>query len=349
MSLTRRTCVAALAALSAATLAGCGGASKEATSVAAATAPATAAAPDAPLNKKIAYLSASTANTFLAASKKEMDKVAAANGVQITTFDAQFKPGEQSKQIQDVIASHKYDGIVIASIDGAAIIPDLQKAKAAGLEIGLLNQVVGTRLDTADLQFAGPAVSVIAPPYNSGLKYGDVTLKACQGLSPCRVVYFYGLKGTPLDVALRRGFDKTTAGKDVKVVAEAEGKYLGPDVALKATQDLLQRTKDFDVVVGPDQAIQGVQIALRDAGRLDKVKLIGLGGSSVALKSIKAGTWYGEVMSAPGGEGRLLMEGMVKKFRTGQDTGGTDATSKLPDGGRVDPSNVDKFTAEWDG
>ena len=193
-------------------------------------------------------------------------------------------------------------------------------------------------------------MSVLAPPVRSGEGMGEITLKACEGLSPCRVVYFYGVKGSPLDVALKQGFDAVTkANPDVKVVEEAEGKYLGPDVALKATQDLLQVTPDFDVVLGPDQAMQGVEIALRDAGKLDKVKIIGLGGSSVALKAIKAGTWFGDLVLPPRTEGRLVMEGMVTKLRTGEDTGGVESITKLPDSGRATAENIDEFTAEWDG
>ena len=95
-----------------------------------------AAAPAEPATE-IAYLSASSANTWLQASKKEMDAIAAENNMVITEFDAQFKPGEQGKQVQDIIASGKYKAIIIASVDGAGIIPDLQAAIAKGLKVGI--------------------------------------------------------------------------------------------------------------------------------------------------------------------------------------------------------------------
>ena len=151
----------------------------------------------------IAYLSASSANTWLQASKAEMDKIAKKNGMKITEFDAQFKPGEQAKQIQDVLASKKYKAIIIASVDGAGIIPSLQDAVSAGLKVGILNQVVGTKLDTAKPQFKGPSVVVMVPPKVSGQRVGKLTLKACEGVNPCRVVYFYGIKGIPLDTAIK--------------------------------------------------------------------------------------------------------------------------------------------------
>ena len=47
-----------------------------------------------------------------------MDAIAKANGINITEFDAQFDPAKQTAQLQDAIASGKYDGIVVCAIYG---------------------------------------------------------------------------------------------------------------------------------------------------------------------------------------------------------------------------------------
>ena len=306
-----------------------------------------AAAPAEPATE-IAYLSASSANTWLQASKKEMDAIAAENNMVITEFDAQFKPGEQGKQVQDIIASGKYKAIIISSVDGAGIIPDLQAAIAKGLKVGILNQIVGTKLDTSDPQFDGPSVSVLAAPLRSGERLGKVTLKACEGLNPCNVVYLYGIKGIPLDNALKQGFDSVvSANPAIKVVAEGEGKYLGPDVAQKALADIMQKTKKFDVVIGSDQSMQGAVLALADAGKT--AKLIGLGGSQAAVDGIKAGTWFGGVFGAPATEGKLLMNAMVEALKSGKVTGGIDPATAVADEALMTKDNIDKFTAEWAG
>ncbi len=310
----------------------------------------TSSASGAALNADVAYLSASSANTWLQVSKAEMAKVAKANGVTITEFDGQFKSGEQSKQIQDVIAAGKYKGIVISAVDGAGSIPDLEAAIAKGIKVVVLNQVIGDKLDTADPQFAGASASVLAAPQRSGERLGQLAVQACEGNADCKVVYFYGIKGTPLDTALKAGFDATIKGhSNIKVVAEAEGKYLGPDVALKAMQDVIQRTPNFDVVIGSDQPIAGAEMALSDAGKLGNVKLIGLGGSKAAINGIKAGTWFGGVFGAPATEGTLAMDAMVAALRDGKVTGGIDPLTTLPDNGVITKANVDKFTAQWDG
>lgn len=299
---------------------------------------------------EIAYLSASSANTWLAASREEMEAVAAENNVALTEFDAQFTPGAQSRQIQDIIVSGDYDGIIIAAIDGAGIIPDLEEAMDAGLKVGILNQVIGEAYDTPDPQFEGPVVSVLAPPRRSGERMGELALEACQDKSPCNVVYFYGIRGTPIDTALREGFDTVTGvNADIEVVAEAEGQYLGPDVALAAMQDILQRTQDIDVVVGPDQTIQGAELALKDEGLLDRVSLIGLGGSEPAIQGIRDGRWFGTVFGAPADEGRIVIEAMVAALRDDSVTGGVDPLAELPDDGLVTADNVELFEPQWAG
>ena len=347
--------LAATGATLALTVAACGGGGDSSNSTSPTASPTSSQAPSPtetggePLNATIAYLSASSANTWLQASKAAMTEIGAANGVELVEFDAQFTPGEQAKQIQDVIASGDYDGIIIAGIDGAALIPDLEAAIAAGLPVVVLNQVIGEALDTAEPQFPGASASVMVPPKDSGKLLGELTLKACEGVSPCNVVYFYGIKGTPIDTAVKLGWDEVTASNpDITVVAEAEGQYLGPDVALAAMQDVLQRTKDINVVTGPDQAMVGVQLALEDAG-LSGIKIIGFGGSEVAIAAVKSGAWYGDLFGAPFTEGELAMDAMIAALTDGTATGGVNPLLDFPNGGLVTADNVNDFTPQWAG
>jgi ribose transport system substrate-binding protein len=298
----------------------------------------------------IAYLSASSANTWLAASLAEMETVAAANGMTITEFDAQFDPAKQATQIQDVIASGQYDGMVIVALSGAGVAPDVEAAIAEGMKVVVMNQVAGADLTTSDPQIPGVSASVMAAPQRSGERLGMLTVQACEGIDPCEIVYIFGIRGIPLDNALRAGFDAVIADhSNIKVVAEGEGKYLGPEQGMTATQDILQVQPSFDVMVGPDQAIQGAQIVLEDEGMINEVKLIGSGGSASAIDAIAEGTWFGGLFGAPATEGRLAMEAMVDALNNDNNQGGIDPLADLPDGGLMTQSNVGNFTAEWGG
>ena len=312
----------------------------------AAAAPATTAA--APESFNVAYLSASSANTWLAASREQMEMVAAGANVTMTEFDAQFDPGLQTTQMQDVVASGQYDGIIVTAIIGPGLAPDIEAVLDAGLEVVVLNQVVGTDLTTADPQVDGVAASVMMPPQRSGERLGALAVQACEGNDSCGVVFIYGIKGIPLDDALRSGFDSVIADHaNISVVAEGEGQYLGPEGGMNAIQDIMQATPDFDVVTGSDQSIQGIEIVLEEEGMLGSVKLIGLGGSAAAIQGISNGSWFGGIYGAPGDEGRYAMEAMVAALRDGTVTGGIDPAEAMPDGGLVTAANVSQFEAQW--
>lgn len=296
---------------------------------------------------QVAYLSASSANTWLAASRAAMEEVAAANGIEIVEFDAQFDAALQQQQFQDAIASGAYDGLVLVALAGAAAIPDIEDALAAGIEVVTLNQVVGEDMTTAEPQVEGVAASVFEPPFVRGERIGELTVTACADIDPCNVVYFYGIRGIPLDEAVRAGWDSVVEGSTVNVVAEGEGQYLGPDVGLAAMQDILVATSDIDVIVGADQSMQGVEVALADEGLTD-VRIIGFGGSSYSVDAISDRRWFGGLFGAPHTEGRLAMEAMVAAL-AGTDTGGVDPSLSVPNGGLMYQDNIGDFTAEWDG
>ena len=299
---------------------------------------------------QIAYLTASSANTWLGASGEAMREEAEKAGVKIVEFDAKFEPGASIRQIEDVIASGQYKGIVLASADGKAAAPAMQEAMDAGLKIVVLNQVIGDRLDTADPQVEGVSASILQPPQITGERLGKLTVQACEGISPCEVVYMFGAKGTPYDTALRTGFDsQISAVPGITVVAEADGGFLGTDEPMKATQDVLQAHPDFDVLAGTgDQQIRGALLALSDAGKTG-VKTIGVGASEPALEAIAEGTWWGDVAGAPADEGRAAFKALMAAIEDGTVTGGVDVTSALPADGLITRENVDEFTAQWAG
>ena len=300
--------------------------------------------------RQVAYLSASSANTFLLASVGEMQRLADENNIELVEFDAQFLADLQTKQLQDVVASGQYDGIILVALNGPGLVPDVEAALEAGHQVVLFNQIVGDDLSTNEPQVDGISASVLAPPVITGERAGRLTVQACAGLDPCRVVYIFGIRGFPLDEALRQGFDSVVVDQPhIEVVAEGEGQYLGPEGGINAIQDIMQAQPDFDVVVGADQPLQGIELVLTDEGKLDSVALIGLGGSSPAIEGVRDGRWFATVFYAPASEGRLAMEAMIAALNDGTYTGGVDPNGGFVDEGMVTAANVDQFDPEWDG
>ena len=331
-----------------------GTASSSAPSEAPASAAASEAAPPASAEAKtleIAYLSFAVANSYDAPMLAAAQAAAAAGNAKLTVFDANLDPAAQTKQLQDAVASGKFDGIVLQPLYGAGLVTGAQDAIKAGVQIGNIDQILGTDNTTADIQIDGQLANVVFVPSELGRKIGELVVKACADANPCNVGYIYSVKAAALDTSLRDAFNAATAvNPNIKVVAEGESFYTTA-LGLKASQDMLQAHPDLTVITGADQAITGAVQAVSDAGLKGKVQLVGYGGGAIAFQGIAAGDRYGTVMQAPATEGRLGVQMFIDAIRSGTAAAGVDVLADLPDGGVVTKDNVETFLplAEWPG
>lgn len=323
---------------------------------AATAAPSAAAATAAPSSSaaaktlQLAYISFAVANSYDAPMLAAAQAAAAAGNAQLTVMDGNLDPATQTKQLQDAIASGKYDGIVLQPVYGGALVTGAEAAIAKGIAVGNIDQVLGTDFTTADAQVQGLDANVIFVASNLGKKIADLAIQACTaaGATPCKIGYIFSVKAAGLDQELRKAFDAEIAGKNIQVVAEGESFYT-PQMGLKATQDMLTAHPDINVIMGADQAITG---ALQAAGvKGGKVLLVGYGGGAVALQGIASRERFGTVMQAPATEGRVGITDLIQAIRSGTPTAGMDVLSNLPDGGVVTKANVSTFLplAEWPG
>jgi ribose transport system substrate-binding protein len=295
---------------------------------------------------KVAYLSFAVANSYDAPMLAAAKSVAKAQGASVVVFDAANDPKKQLSQLQTVIASKQYTGIIVQPIFGPQLIPTIRQAIRAKLKVVNIDQILGTNPSTAAPPLAGLSGNVVFVQTDIGKKQGGLVVAACTALAanPCKVGYLYSVKVSSLDTAIRKGFNAVTAGHGIQVVAEGETFY-NPATALKAAQTMLQAQPDMNVIVGADQGATGAEQALNG----QKLTLIGYGGGQLGLSKVKSGAWYGTVMQRPATEGKLGMTCLLKALKTGKGCGGIDVLKGLPDNGIVTQANASKFTAEWPG
>jgi ribose transport system substrate-binding protein len=299
----------------------------------------------------IAYLSFAVENSYDAPMLAAAEAVASDNNATLKVFDANNSSQTQYSQLQDVITSGQYDGIILQPIFGTGLIPLVQQAIAKGIKVVNMDQVLGPDYNTDAPQVSGLAANVMFVPTEIGTKLGDLVVQACQSknLNPCNVGYLYDIKASALDVAISGAFDKAIAADPgVKVVAQGQS-FFSPTDGLTAVQDMLAAKPDLNLIVGSDQGIEGGVQAVAAKHLTGKVILVGYGASAAALAGVASGAWYGDVAQAPSSEGRLATQAMIKALRTGQNSGGIDPVAELPDNGIVTKSNVSQFTAEWPG
>lgn len=242
--------------------------------------------------KKIAFFGFSAANSFAQATWAGVQESANKAGVEAKFFDPNFDSTKQVAQIQDATASGQYQAYVVQANDGNAVVPPIQDAIKAGIKVVGEFTPIGTRYDTIEPQVTGLIFVGEAPVWN-GKSLGELGVKACGTLNPCKVAYLEGFKALPLDNA-RTAAVKTAlqAAPNVQIVASVEGGYTQAS-GVKAAQNVLQAHPDVNVMIGSSQAIEGATQVIKDAGLAGKIKLIGNGGSTQAVAFVKDGTWFG--------------------------------------------------------
>src|SRR5215469_16579238 len=114
----------------------------------------------------VAYMSYAVANDYDKGMLANAEAVAAKNNIKITVFDAANSSNTQYSQLQTVISSGKYQGIITQPIVGTALVPLVQQAIAAGIKVVNMDQILGSNLRTADPQVQGLSGNAVFNPYN---------------------------------------------------------------------------------------------------------------------------------------------------------------------------------------
>lgn len=191
----------------------------------------------------------------------------------------------QAQQIEQAIAQ-KPDALVVLPQDGEALTPVAQKAERAGIPVVNIDRLF-SKPDAATATILGDnyQIGTLAADY-----IGD-QLK-CNG----NVVEIQGLAGISVTEDRSKGFTdelkKKCPNGGVKIVASQPGDF-NPDTGLKVMENILNAQKKIDAVyTHDDDMAQGVVQAIRNAGRDKDMFLTGVGGSTDAMKQIKAGGLY---------------------------------------------------------
>lgn len=349
-------CGAAVAAFAAAALglAACSSSSSApaaATSSAAASSPAaSAAAATSSKPATIAYLSFAVDNSYDAPMLAAAQAVASADGATLKVFDANNSPQTQFDQMQTVINSGQYNGIITQPIESTGLVSLVKQAIAKGIKVVNMDQILGSSLSTADPQVAGLSANVTFVPTTIGTQLGQQVVAACASkkLSPCKVGYLYDIKASSLDTAIYGAFTAAIKGSPVSVVTFGQS-FFTPTIGLTAVETMLQANPSLNLIVGSDQGIEGAMTALSTTDKADHVLLVGYGASAAAVAGIQSGAVFSDVAQAPSAEGTDAVKAVVAAIQTGKVSGAVDPVAGFPDSGVVNKADVSQFTPEWQG
>ncbi len=265
-------------------------------------------------DRKIAFLAASSENGFNQAIYEGVKKRAAKIGGYTTDiFNGEFNATKQYNQVEDLVASKKYQAIIIAPNDSVGIANALKDAIGAGIKVATTLFPVGPKLDTLEPQIPGITATVASNPAIGARAAADTVVKYCEGKDPCNVVIMIGQKIYPFDNLRYNTYLETLKPHaNIKVVATVEGNY-DPDKSMAGMQDVLQAHKDINVILSnADQHVAGAEIALKDAGiDIRKLYVLGGGAAQIGIKAIREGRWSGTVAFFPESMGEYAMQAIA--------------------------------------
>ena len=233
--------------------------------------------------------------------------LAPCKNVHLTAFDTGFDAQKEYNTFENIATQHKFQGIGFLPIDPVGVIPAMNDAIKAGIQVVNFNNPLGHDYATPKVHIKGQAGTVIEPQYKRGQWMADLVAKACGSRTPCKIGFIVGQVGISAELAIGAGFRaELKKYPHLQLTAyQGNGQYL-PDPSRTVAANMLTAHHDLNVITGSgDQMIRGAEIAVDDAGLQKQVKLVGLGGSAIAVQKVKAGLWFGTVITQPLDQGAL--------------------------------------------
>jgi len=216
---------------------------------------------------------------FVTLMKSGIESEAKAQNADLIFLDANNDVNKQLSQIENLIAQ-KVDVILVAAVDSDAIVPALDKAKEAGIQLVGLNMLINT---DQPYYYAGP----------DDVKAGELEMQAAIDKigGKGNIVILEGPIGSSAQTQRHEGnHNILTKYPDVKVLAEKTANWSRAE-ALALTENWLQTFKGQinAVVAHNDEMALGAIQALEAKGLKATVPVTGVDAIKDSCISIKNG------------------------------------------------------------
>ena len=229
----------------------------------------------------VGFANSSDTYNYCAKFRSYLKDVTEAKGISITVTDAGGDTNVQNGQIDDFIVQNANVVSAISNdLDGS--IPALEAAKDAGLPyVSFLTSVSGG--DDYD-----GYIYVGSPNEDAGKAQGEYLCDAFpDGAS---ILYFTGAPNDQQYVDRKKGLEEALKkNPNIKILDEYNVEN-SKDLGMSTAEDSLLSYDKIDAIVCQnDDGALGVVEALKSAGKLGSIQVLGIDGSDDALQSIQDG------------------------------------------------------------
>jgi len=259
---------------------------------------------------------------FAAAIAKGFTEAAARAGARAVVLDARGDVQKQANDVDDLIAQ-KVAGVAVMPLDSVVAQGWVKRANAGGVPIAAVAALVGDpRTRAIDDVYPGLVALASQDEVAAGRAAGTLAGTWLPRDRAARIAIIEGAAGFPEVEQRARGFRQglDAAGIRYRIVASQPGNWTS-EGGEAACQNILAAQPGVDLFYNEaDDMVIGCARAVRAAG--SHARLLGVGGSKLAIASIKAGAVDGTVCFKPEALGALAFEALhakangASRFRT---------------------------------
>lgn len=279
----------------------------------------------------IAIITVDIANPFWKAEKEAAEAEAKKLGYQYTVDAHQNDPDKQNQYIDGAIAK-KVKAILLDPAGAKESVGAVKKATDAGIPVFLINAEITeqglakTQIVSNNAQGATLGAEAWVKAMGSKGKYVELYGQPTDNNARVRSEGYKGVISQYPDLQL---VQTETANWD-----RVQGKQK-MEIMLKAHPDIT------GVISGNDEMAIGAIAALKDAGKLNQVKVLGFDGSGDAVTAVKNGEMVATVLQPIVSGTRLVIQQIDSYLKTGKT--GADKEKQALDCVLITKDNADKF------
>jgi ribose transport system substrate-binding protein len=281
---------------------------------------------------------------FAAAIAKGFAEAAARAGAQAVVLDARGDVQKQANDVQDLM-QQKVAGLAVMPLDSVVAQGWVDRSASAGLPTVAVAAIVGDP-HTRRINDVYPKLSALVSQDEvaAGAAAGRLSLGLLPKDHVAKVAIIEGAAGFPEVEQRARGFQQAldAAGARYRIAASQPGNWTS-EKGEAACQNILAGQPDIDLFFNEaDDMVVGCARAVRSAG--SKARLVGIGGSKLAIASIKAGAVDGTVCFKPEALGDLAFN-VLHDVASGRRPHHAEfLTYPIP---AVTRANVDECVGQW--
>lgn len=247
--------------------------------------------------KYVVGLSLSTLNNpFFVTLRNGAVETAEKLGIELIVLDAQDNPAKQLNDIEDLIQK-KVDLIIVNPTDSDAIVSAVESANEAGIPVITVDRASN----------GGKVVCHIASDnVEGGRMAARYIAKVLNGKG--KVVELVGIPGTSAARDRGKGFEEELAKyPGLQLVAKQTANFNRAE-GLTVMENILEAHPDIDAVFAQnDEMALGAIEAIKAAGKLDKIVVVGFDAIPDAIEAIKRGEMDATIAQQPYLMGQLAV------------------------------------------